>query len=84
MAALSVTASMSRKGNCYDNAVAESFFSTLKNELLHERTYSDVLTREEASRDIFAFIEAFYNRQRLHQSLGYQPPVQFERLQSDS
>jgi putative transposase len=60
---LGITPSMSRKGNCYDNAVAESFFSTLKNELVHHHTYH---TRDEASRDIFAFIEGFYNRQRLH------------------
>jgi transposase InsO family protein len=54
---------MSRKDNCYDNAVAESFFSTLKNELIHHRIYH---TRDEASREIFAFIEGFSNRQRLH------------------
>ncbi len=73
---LGLTSSMSRKGNCYDNAVAESFFSTLKNELVHHQTYH---TRDEASRDIFAFIEGFYNRQRLHQSLGYLSPLRFER-----
>jgi transposase InsO family protein len=73
---LGLTPSMSRKGNCYDNAVAESFFSTLKNELVHHQTYH---TREEASREIFAFIEGFYNRQRLHQSLGYLSPLEFER-----
>jgi putative transposase len=68
-------ASMSRKGNCYDNAVVESFFSTLKNELVHERDYH---TREEAQAEVFEFIEVFYNRQRLHQTLGYVSPVQFE------
>ena len=73
---LGITPSMSRKGNCYDSAVAESFFSTLKNELVHHQTYP---TREEASREIFAFIEGFYNRQRLHQSLGYLSPLEFER-----
>ncbi len=73
---LGITPSMSRKGHCYDNAVAESFFSTLKNELVHHQTYH---TREEASREIFAFIEGFYNRQRLHQSLGYLSPLEFER-----
>jgi putative transposase len=78
--ALGITPSMSRKGNCYDNAVAESFFSTLKNELIHHRTYQ---TRDEASQDIFAFIEGFYNRQRLHQSLGYLSPLEFERRISD-
>lgn len=70
-----ITPSMSRKGNCYDNAVAESFFSTLKNELIHHQVYH---TRDEASREIFAFIEGFYNRQRLHQSLGYLSPLEFE------
>jgi putative transposase len=70
-----ITASMSRTGNCYDNAVAESFFSTLKNELVHERDYH---TREDARAEIFEFIEVFYNRQRLHQTLGYVSPEQFE------
>jgi transposase InsO family protein len=70
-----ITPSMSRRGNCYDNAVAESFFSTLKNELVHHQTYH---TRDEASREIFAFIEGCYNRQRLHQSLGYRSPWEFE------
>ena len=69
--------SMSRKGNCYDNAVVESFFSTLKNELVHERNYH---TREEAQADIFEFIEVFYNRRRLHQTLGYVSPIQFEAV----
>lgn len=75
-----LTPSMSRKGNCYDNAVAESFFSTLKNELVHHQTFA---TRDEASQEIFAFIEGFYNRQRLHQSLGYLSPLAFERRISD-
>jgi transposase InsO family protein len=70
-----LVASMSRKGNCYDNAVLESFFSTLKNELVHDRDYH---TREEARAEVFEFIEVFYNRQRLHQTLGYVSPVQFE------
>jgi transposase InsO family protein len=81
LVSLGMTPSMSRKGNCYDNAVAESFFSTLKNELVHHQTYH---TRDEASREIFAFIEGFYNRQRLHQSLGYVSPLEFERRISDS
>jgi putative transposase len=72
---LGLTPSMSRKGNCYDNAVAESFFSILKNELVHHQRYR---TREDASREIFAFIEGFYNRQRLHQSLDYLTPLEFE------
>jgi putative transposase len=67
---------MSSKGNCYDNACAESFFSSLKNELVHFRTFN---TREEAKAAIFDYIEIFYNRQRLHQTLGYLSPVEFER-----
>lgn len=78
---LGLTPSMSRKGNCYDNAVAESFFSTLKNELIHHQTYQ---TPGEAGREIFAFIEGFYNRQRLHQSLGYLSPLEFERRIGES
>lgn len=70
-----LVASMSRKGNCYDNAVVESFFSTLKNELVHDQ---DFWTHEAAQSAIFEFIEVFYNRQRLHQTLGYVSPVQFE------
>jgi transposase InsO family protein len=70
--------SMSRKGNYYDNAVVESFFSTLKNELVHDRDYH---TRADAQTEIFEFIEVFYNRQRLHQSLNYVSPVQFEATQ---
>ena len=70
-----VIASMSRKGNCFDNAVVESFFSTLKNELVHEQRFH---TREDAQAAVFEFIEVFYNRQRLHQTLGYVSPMQFE------
>jgi putative transposase len=70
-----LVASMSRKGNGDDNAVVESFFSTLKNELVHDR---ECYTREEAQAAVFEFIEVFYNRQRLHQTLGYVSPVQFE------
>ena len=72
---------MSRKGPCYDTAVAESFFSTLNNELVHRQTYH---TREDASREIFAFLEGVYNRQRLQQSLGYLSPLEFERRLSGS
>jgi len=70
-----ITASMSRKANCYDNAPMESFFHTLKTELVHHRNYK---TRAEAQRDIFAFIEGFYNRTRLHSALGYIPPIEME------
>lgn len=70
-----VQCSMSRKGNCWDNAVAESFFHTLKVELVCHRRYQ---TRKEAREDIFNYIEVFYNRQRRHSSLGYLSPAEFE------
>lgn len=69
--------SMGRKGDCYDNAVAESFFSTLKNELIHGQWFQD---RDEARTAIFDYIEVFYNRQRRHQTLGYRSPDEFERI----
>ena len=68
--------SMSRKGNCYDNAVAESFFSTLKNELLADKRY---LSSDQTRSEVFAYIEGFYNRQRIHASLGYRTPEAFEQ-----
>lgn len=68
--------SMSRKGNVYDNAPMESFFATLKSELVHRRRYG---TRAEAKADIFEYIETFYNRHRRHSSLGYLSPLEFER-----
>ena len=67
--------SMSRKGNCWDNAPAESFFHSLKTELIHHQTYA---TREEAKKEIFEYIEVFYNRQRLHSHNGYLSPTEFE------
>jgi putative transposase len=70
-----ITASMSRKADCYDNAPMESFFHTLKTELVHHRDYN---TRAEAQRDIFAFIEGFYNRTRLHSAIGYIAPIEME------
>jgi putative transposase len=69
--------SMSRKGDCYDNAVAESFFSTLKNELMNGKAF---MNRSEARSKIFEFIQVFYNRQRLHQSLAYKTPEQVDLL----
>jgi putative transposase len=69
------TASMSRTGNCYDNAMIESFFGTLKTELVYHEHY---VTREQAQRSIFEYIEVFYNRQRRHSAIGYQSPEQFE------
>jgi len=73
--AYSFIQSMSRKGNCYDNAVAESFFHTLKIEHVYDYRYE---TRAEATQSIFEYIEMFYNRQRRHSSLGYRSPVSFE------
>lgn len=67
--------SMSRKGNCWDNAVAESFYGSLKNEWTDEKDY---LTREDAKKSIFKYIELFYNRKRRHSHLGYKSPVDFE------
>jgi len=71
-----MTASMSRKGNCYDNAPMESFWGTLKQELVHHRRYS---TRQEAIREITEYIEVFYNRQRRQARLGYLSPVAYEQ-----
>ena len=71
-----IQASMSRKADCYDNAPMESFFHTLKTELVYHRKYA---TRAEAQLDIFAYIEGFYNRTRLHSSIGYISPIEMER-----
>lgn len=70
------TCSMSRKGNCWDNAVAESFFHTLKVETINGVTFK---TREEAKSVVFEYIEGFYNNKRRHSSLGYLSPVEFEK-----
>ena len=71
----SLVASMSRKGNCYDNAAMESFWSTLKLELIYRR---DFASRSLARSEIFDYIECFYNRQRSHSALNFQSPVDFE------
>ena len=67
--------SMSRKGNCWDNAVAESFFGAIKQELIYRYVFT---TRDAARQAIFDYIEVFYNRRRLHSSLGYMSPIEFE------
>jgi transposase InsO family protein len=77
LAAHGVTVSMSRKGNCWDNAVAESFFATLKTELVHRRSWSSRLDLRAA---VFEYIETFYNRRRLHSSLDYRTPFEVEDL----
>jgi len=80
-----ITSSMSRKGNCYDNAVAERFFGNLKNELTYHHASK---TRQEAKSSIFDYIECFYtprarsNRKRLHQTLNYHFPVEYEMMQA--
>ena len=68
-------ASLGSVGDCYDNAVAESFFSTLKRECVHRHQFQ---TRKEARTVIFEYIEVFYNRERLHSTLGYLSPAAFE------
>jgi putative transposase len=73
--AAGIRGSMSRRGNCWDNACVESFFGTLKRELIHHRQYH---TREEATQEIFEYLEVFYNRQRRHSTLGYRSPAEFE------
>jgi transposase InsO family protein len=76
LAEFGLLASMSRKGNCYDNAAMESFWSSLKTELQEERLGQ--LPKAEVRQIVFEYIEAYYNRRRLHSSLGYQSPVEFE------
>ncbi len=71
-------ASMSRRGNCYDNAVAESFFQLLKRERIRRKTYA---TRKEARQDVFDYIEFFYNPKRKHGNNGMLSPIEFERQQ---
>jgi transposase InsO family protein len=70
-----ITVSMSGRGDCYDNAMMESFWATLKTELIYQEHYT---TREQAKQSIFEYIEVFYNRKRLHSSLGYLSPESFE------
>ena len=70
------TGSMSKKGDCWDNAVAESFFHTLKVELIHRMKFR---TREEAKRKIFEYVEMYYNRKRSHSTLGYLSPFEYEK-----
>ena len=71
-----IVGSMSRRGNCYDNAPTESWFATLKRELVYRTTY---LTHAEARQHIFKYIEVWYNRQRKHSAIGYKSPVAYEK-----
>jgi putative transposase len=77
LTAMDAQASMSRPACCYDNAPMESFFHTLKVELAHQRKWA---TREDAKRDLFAYIEGYHNRKRIHSALGFKTPEQAERL----
>jgi transposase InsO family protein len=81
LAAAGIQPSMNGMKSAYDNAVAESFFSSLKNELVH---HCDFATRDEARAKIFDYIEYFYNRTRIHETLGYRTPEQVENTWSDS
>ena len=76
-----ITCSMSRRGNCWDNAAMESFFASLKKELVHDEDYA---TRDEAKASIFEYIEAFYNRVRRHSALGYVAPDEYERAHNQT
>jgi hypothetical protein len=75
-----IAVSMGSKGDCYDNSVAESFFATIKKELVHRRTWP---TKVELRTEIFDYIESFYNRQRRHSTLGQLSPAQFEEDSED-
>ncbi len=76
LAGAGITCSMSRRGNCFDNAPVESFFASLKRELMHRYRFA---TRQEARAAVFRWIEVWYNRKRRHSALGYLSPEQFER-----
>ena len=71
-----IARSMGSKGDCFDNAVAESFLATLKKELVHRRSWP---SRRELTTEVFEYIEAFYNRVRRHSALGYVAPAEYER-----
>lgn len=74
---LPIIQSMSRKGNCWDNAVAESFFKTMKTEMVYRRTFK---TKKQAYLAVFEYIEVWYNRKRIHSSLGYLTPLDIEKM----
>ncbi len=71
-----ITQSMSKKGNCWDNAVAESSFKTLKTVLIYRKSYQTI---KKAELDVFEYIEIWYNRKRLHSALGYKTPIEVEK-----
>jgi putative transposase len=75
-----IAVSMGSRGDCFDNAVAESFFATLKKELVRRRSWP---TRRELQSAVFDYIETFYNRERRHSTLGYLSPREYERISID-
>jgi len=75
--AAGIAQSMGSKGDCYDNAVAESFFATLKKELIHRRPWP---IKAELRTEVFDYIESFYNRRRRHSTLGHLSPVEYEMI----
>jgi len=75
LATTTASESLSRRGQCWDNAVGESWFATLKEELVHRQSWA---TRAQVRRAVFDYIEVFYNRQRLHSSLGFMAPAEYE------
>ncbi len=75
--AAGIAQSMGSRGDCYDNAVAESFFATLKKELIHRRSWPE---KAELRTEVFDYIETFYNRERRHSTLGYLSPREFEMI----
>src|SRR5215210_749528 len=75
--AAGIAQSMGSKGDCFDNAVAESFFATIKKELIHRRTWP---TKAELRSEVFDYIEIFYNRQRRHSTLGQLSPIEYEKI----
>lgn len=77
LASEGITCSMSRRGNCWDNAPMESFFATLKKELVYQQRYA---TRAEARQSVFEYIEVFYNQERRHSALGYVSPCEYEEM----
>jgi len=74
-----IVQSMSRRGDCYDNAAMESFFATLKTELVHDARFTDATTAHD---ELFRYIEGFYNRQRLHSALDYRTPDHVHHMQT--
>lgn len=77
---IGVHRSMGSKGDCFDNAVAESFFATLEKDLLRRNSYA---TRQDARTAVFDYIEAFYNPIRLHSTLGYRSPIEYEKIRKE-